>query len=100
MLIGACLEALVGIGHESSLGAIRRRFPDLAVVPDFLLASCLKAIGALWDRPESSLKWRICCLCAALTFARRFLVRSSPYIRAARRPIPATDLAAGFTCGG
>ena len=45
MLVGACLEALVGIGHESSLAAIRRRFPDLATLPDFFLASCLKAIG-------------------------------------------------------
>jgi HEAT repeat protein len=47
MLIGACLEALVGIGDASSLGAIRRRFPDLAALPDFLLASCLKAVAAL-----------------------------------------------------
>jgi HEAT repeat protein len=47
MLTAACLEALVGIGHESSLAAIRRRFPYLATLPDFLLASCLKAIAAL-----------------------------------------------------
>jgi HEAT repeat protein len=47
MLIGACMEALVGIGHESSLGAIRRRFQDLETLPDLLLASCLKAVGAL-----------------------------------------------------
>lgn len=47
MLIGACLEALVGIGKESSLGAIRRCFPDLATLPDFFLVPCLKAVGAL-----------------------------------------------------
>jgi HEAT repeat protein len=47
MLVGACLEALVGIGQESSLVAVRRCFPDLAALPDFLLASCLKAIAAL-----------------------------------------------------
>jgi HEAT repeat protein len=47
MLVGACLEALGGIGNEVSLVAIRRRFPDLAAVPDFFLVSCLKAIGAL-----------------------------------------------------
>ena len=52
MLIGACLEALVGIGHESSLGAIRRCFPDLAALPDFLLASCLKATAALGSARE------------------------------------------------
>ena len=52
MLIGACLEALVGIGHESSLGAIRRCFPDLAALPDFLLASCLKATAALGSAQE------------------------------------------------
>jgi HEAT repeat protein len=52
MLIGACLEALVGIGHESSLGAIRRCFPDLAALPDFLLASCLKANAALGSARE------------------------------------------------
>ena len=47
MLIAACLEALVGIGDESSLAAIRQRFPELATLPDFLVASCLKTIGAL-----------------------------------------------------
>jgi HEAT repeat protein len=47
MLIVACIEALVGIGNESSLAAIRGRFPDLEALPDFLLASCLKAISAL-----------------------------------------------------
>ena len=52
MLVGACLEALVGIGDASSLAAIRRRFPDLAALPDFLLASCLKAIGALGSARE------------------------------------------------
>jgi hypothetical protein len=52
MLTGACLEALVGIRHQSSLDAIRRRFPELAALPDFYLASCLKAIGALGSAGE------------------------------------------------
>ena len=47
MLDGACLEALAGIGNEQSLVAVRRRFPDLATLPDFFLVSCLKALGAL-----------------------------------------------------
>ncbi|MGD0438002.1 MAG: HEAT repeat domain-containing protein, partial [Bryobacteraceae bacterium] len=47
MLDGACLEALAGIGNEQSLAAIRRRFPELAALPDFFLVSCLKAVGAL-----------------------------------------------------
>jgi HEAT repeat protein len=47
MLLGACLEALVGIGNESSWAAIRRRFPDLAALPDFFLIPCLKVAGAL-----------------------------------------------------
>jgi HEAT repeat protein len=47
MLIAACVEALVGIGHESALAAIRRRFPELAALPDFFLAPCLKAAAAL-----------------------------------------------------
>jgi HEAT repeat protein len=47
MLIAACLETLVCIGHESSLAAIRRVFPDLTKAPDFLLAPCLKAIAVL-----------------------------------------------------
>jgi HEAT repeat protein len=52
MLVGACLEALVGIGQESSLVAIRRRFPDLATLPDFFLASCLRAFAALGSARE------------------------------------------------
>lgn len=52
MLVGACLEALVGIGGASSLETIRRRFPDLAALPDFLLASCLKAMAALGSARE------------------------------------------------
>jgi HEAT repeat protein len=52
MLTAACLEALVGIGGASSLEAIRRCFPDLAVLPDFLLASCLKAFAALGSARE------------------------------------------------
>ncbi len=52
MLIGACLEALVGIGDASSLATLRRRFPELATLPDFFLVSCLKAIGALGTERE------------------------------------------------
>jgi HEAT repeat protein len=52
MLVGACLEALVGIGQASSLETIRGCFPDLAVLPDFLLASCLKAMAALGSDRE------------------------------------------------
>ena len=52
MLIGACLEALVGIGSESSLEAILRCFPDLATLPDFFLVPCLRAIGALGTAGE------------------------------------------------
>lgn len=52
MLVGACLEALAGIGDESSLAAIRGRFPDLGVVPDFFLVSCVKAFGALGAAAE------------------------------------------------
>jgi HEAT repeat protein len=46
MLMAACVEALVGIGREASLAAIRRCFPELATLPDFFLGSCLKAIAA------------------------------------------------------
>jgi HEAT repeat protein len=52
MLAGACLEALAGIGDALSLAAIRRRFPDLAALPDFFLVSCLKAVGALGTARE------------------------------------------------
>jgi HEAT repeat protein len=52
MLLGACLEALVEIGNASSLAAIRRRFPDLATLPDFFLASYLKAMAALGSARE------------------------------------------------
>jgi HEAT repeat protein len=52
MLIGACLEALVGIGNERSLMTLRQRFPELATLPDFFLVSCLKAIGALGTEGE------------------------------------------------
>jgi HEAT repeat protein len=52
MLVTACIEALVGIGHPSSLAVIRQRFPDLASVPDFLLASCLKAFAALGSQAD------------------------------------------------
>ncbi len=52
MLVGACLEALVGIGDEESLAILRRLFPELATLPDFFLVSCLKAIGALGTERE------------------------------------------------
>ncbi len=52
MLIGACLEALVGIGDASSLSTLRQRFPQLATLPDFFLVSCLKAIGAIGTEQE------------------------------------------------
>jgi len=52
MLTGACLEALVGIGDKLSLRAIRSRFPDLTALPDFLLASYLKAMAALGSATE------------------------------------------------
>jgi len=47
MLIGACLEALGGMGDELSSEAIRGRFPYLAALPDFILLACLKTIGAV-----------------------------------------------------
>ena len=50
MLVAACMEALVG--SESSLAAIRRRFKDLTTVPDFFLASLLKALAALGSAGE------------------------------------------------
>jgi HEAT repeat protein len=52
MLIVACIEALTGIGNESSLAVIRRSFPVFAKLPDFLLASCLKAVAALGSHSD------------------------------------------------
>jgi HEAT repeat protein len=52
MLIVACIEALTGIGNESSLAVIRRSFPVFAKLPDFLLASCLKAVAALGSHTD------------------------------------------------
>jgi HEAT repeat protein len=52
MMTAVCLEALVGIGEPSSLAAIHRRFPDLVALPDFLLASCLRALAALGSTAE------------------------------------------------
>jgi HEAT repeat protein len=52
MLISACLEALVGIGHASSLASIRRLFPEFEKLPDFQFASCLKVIAALGSARE------------------------------------------------
>jgi len=52
MLISACLEALVCIGHASSLAAIHRLFPEFEKLPDFQFASCLKAIAALGSARE------------------------------------------------
>jgi hypothetical protein len=87
MLVGACLEALVGIGHQASLEAIRRRFPELATLPDFYLASCLKAIAALGSAREFA------------EVARLLPVRA-PHLRPAMlsalsrlSPLPAADLA-------
>jgi HEAT repeat protein len=47
MLTAACVEALASIGNASSLAALRRCFPELAKIPDFLLTPCLKAIAVL-----------------------------------------------------
>ncbi len=52
MLTAACIEAVVGIGNPSSLETIRTCFPDLALLPDFLLSSCLKAFAALGSTRE------------------------------------------------
>jgi HEAT repeat protein len=52
MLIAACLEALGEIGREPSLDAIRRIFPELGALPDFLLAPCLKALATLGSGRE------------------------------------------------
>ncbi len=52
MLIIACIEGLVGIGDQSSLAAIRNRFPDLAALPDIFLAPCLKAVAAMGSADE------------------------------------------------
>ncbi len=54
MLVGACLEALGGIGNELSLPAIRTRFPELRGLPGFFLVSCLKAMGSLGAAAEFS----------------------------------------------
>jgi HEAT repeat protein len=54
MLVAAGMEALVGIGDETSMLAIRRCFPDLSALPDFLLASCLKAIAVVGSATEFS----------------------------------------------
>jgi HEAT repeat protein len=63
MLVGVCLEALSVIGNEGSLATIRRRFPVLATVPDFLLTSCLKAFGALGSAEEFAEITRLLPLC-------------------------------------
>ncbi|MGJ5813660.1 HEAT repeat domain-containing protein [Paludibaculum fermentans] len=52
MLLVACVEALVSIGHPESLGAIRRRFPDLTTLPDFFVPSYLKAMAAHGSQTE------------------------------------------------
>jgi HEAT repeat protein len=52
MLVAACLEALAGIGNESSLAALRRVFPKLTELPQFFLTPCLKAIAALGGESE------------------------------------------------
>ncbi len=60
MLTGACLEALEGIGNEESLEVVRRRFPDMAAVPDFFLAPCLKTIRGPSGRKTSLTRWPVC----------------------------------------
>jgi HEAT repeat protein len=52
MLTSACLGALVEIGNGSSLTAIRRCYPQLAILDDFSLATCLKAIGVFGAERE------------------------------------------------
>jgi HEAT repeat protein len=94
MLTAACLDALVGIGHETSLASIRRRFPDFSTLPDFLLASCLRAIAALGSQLEFA-------EVASLLFAR------GPHLRPAilgaliaihERTQPGAIVAAGQRC--
>jgi HEAT repeat protein len=46
MLAGSCLEALAHIGNELSLQAIRRSVGPACDLPDFLLPSYLKLLGA------------------------------------------------------
>jgi hypothetical protein len=52
MLTSACLGALVEIGNGSSLTAVRRCYPQLAILDDFSLATCLKAIGVFGAEKE------------------------------------------------
>ena len=52
MLVAACLEALTAVGDGYSLAAIRHQFPDLAVLPQFLLSPCLRALAALGGEAE------------------------------------------------
>jgi len=52
MLISACLEALAGIGHESSMASIRGAIDKFATLPDFQFVSYLKAIAALGSAKE------------------------------------------------
>jgi len=52
MLVTACVEALVGIGNKASWVVIRKRFPNLAALPDLYLAPCLKAVAALGSAHE------------------------------------------------
>ena len=52
MLVGACLEALGGIGNERVFSDCPPPLPRLATLPDFFLVSCLKAIGALGTAGE------------------------------------------------
>jgi HEAT repeat protein len=52
MLVSACLEALAGIGHESSMASIRGAIHKFATLPDFQFVSYLKAIAALGSAKE------------------------------------------------
>jgi HEAT repeat protein len=52
MLISACLEALAGIGQESSMASIRGCIHKFATLPDFQFVPYLKAIAALGSALE------------------------------------------------
>jgi HEAT repeat protein len=52
MLISACLEALAGIGNESSMVSIRGAIHKFAALPEFQFVSYLKAIAALGSAKE------------------------------------------------
>jgi HEAT repeat protein len=63
MLISACLEALAGIGDESSLVSIRECAHKFATLPDFQFVSYLKAIAALGSAREFGEVQRLLTVC-------------------------------------